>query len=59
MLKEITSDIYHLLHPKIVFFLTSISKDGKPNVMTYAWATPVSKEPPIVVMWKDIGKGCR
>jgi flavin reductase (DIM6/NTAB) family NADH-FMN oxidoreductase RutF len=50
MLKEIKSDIYHLLHPKMAFFLTSISKDGKPNVMTCAWATPVSDEPPIVVV---------
>lgn len=50
MLKEITSDIYHLLHPKMAFFLTSINKDGKPNVMTGAWATPVSEEPPIVIV---------
>ncbi len=50
MLKEIKSEIYHLLHPKIAFFLTSISKDGKPNVMACAWATPVSEEPPIVVV---------
>lgn len=50
MVKEISSDIYHLLHPKMAFFLTSISKDGKPNVMTCAWATPVSEEPPIIVI---------
>lgn len=50
MLKEIKSDIYHLLHPKMAFFLTSISKEGKPNVMACAWATPVSEEPPIIVV---------
>ncbi|MCL4536452.1 MAG: flavin reductase family protein [Nitrospirae bacterium] len=50
MLKEIKSDIYHLMHPKMAFFLTSIAKDGKPNVMACAWATPVSEEPPIVVV---------
>ncbi|MDI6800901.1 MAG: flavin reductase family protein [Thermodesulfovibrionales bacterium] len=50
MLKEIKSDIYHLLHPKMIFLLTSISKDSKPNVMTCAWATPVSEEPPIVIV---------
>ncbi|MCX7793886.1 MAG: flavin reductase family protein [Thermodesulfovibrionales bacterium] len=50
MLKEIKSDIYHLLHPKLAFFLTSISKDGKPNVMACAWATPVSEEPPIAIV---------
>ncbi len=49
-MKEMKSDIYHLLHPKMAFFLTSIAKDGKPNVMACAWATPVSEEPPIVVV---------
>jgi flavin reductase (DIM6/NTAB) family NADH-FMN oxidoreductase RutF len=50
MKKIISSDIYHLLHPKMTFLLTSISKNGKPNVMTCAWATPVSEEPPIVIV---------
>jgi len=50
MLKEITSDIYHLLHPKMAFLLTSMDKSEKPNVMTCAWATPVSEEPPLVVV---------
>lgn len=34
----------------MAFFLTSIAKNGKPNVMTCAWATPVSEEPPVVVV---------
>ena len=50
MLREIKTDIYHLLHPKMAFFLTSLSKKGKPNVMTCAWAMPVSEEPPIVIV---------
>lgn len=50
MLKQIKSNIYHLFHPKMAFFLTSISKKGKPNVMACAWATPVSEEPPIVIV---------
>lgn len=50
MLKEIKSDIYHLLHPKMTFLLTSTSKDGKPNVMSCAWATPASGEPPVVIV---------
>ncbi len=50
MLKQVKSEIYHLLHPKMTFFLTSVSKDGRPNVMTCAWATPVSEEPPIVIV---------
>ncbi len=50
MLREIKSGIYHLLHPKVTFFLTSIDKNGKPNVMTCAWATPAGDEPPIVIV---------
>lgn len=50
MLKQVKSDVYHLLHPKMAFFLTSIGKKGRPNVMTCAWATPVSEEPPIVIV---------
>lgn len=50
MLKQVESDIYHLLHPKMAFFLTSICKNGKPNVMACAWATPVSEEPPVVIV---------
>src|SRR3990170_4604206 len=50
MKKIIKSAIYHLLHPKITFFLTSVDKNGKPNVMTCAWATPVSEEPPVVIV---------
>ncbi len=49
-MKLIKTDIYHLLHPKMAFFLSSVSKAGKPNVMACAWATPVSEEPPIVVV---------
>jgi flavin reductase (DIM6/NTAB) family NADH-FMN oxidoreductase RutF len=48
--KAIPSESYHLLHPKMTFLLTSITKDGKPNVMTCAWATPVSDYPPIVIV---------
>lgn len=50
MLKEVKTDIYHLLHPKVAFFLTSIGRDNRPNVMACAWATPVSEEPPIVIV---------
>lgn len=50
MLKKIKAGFYHLLHPKISFFLTSISKDGRPNVMACAWAMPVSEDPPIIVV---------
>lgn len=50
MLKDAKTDICRLLHPKMAFFLTSISSDARPNVMACAWATPVSEEPPITVV---------
>lgn len=50
MLKNVSNDFYRLLHPKLTFFLTSVDRKGKPNVMTCAWATPVSEEPPMVVV---------
>lgn len=49
-MKEVDSGIYHLLHPKPAFFLTSTSREGRPNVMACAWATPVSEEPPLVIV---------
>lgn len=49
-MQHLKENFYRLLHPKVIFFLTSISKDGKPNVMTCAWATPASEEPPKVIV---------
>lgn len=43
-------DFYKLLHPCITLLIVSISQDGKPNVMTCAWSTPVSEDPPIVAI---------
>ncbi len=49
-MKKIDENFYRLLHPKVVFLLTSISKEGVPNVMACAWATPVSEEPPMIIV---------
>ncbi len=50
MFKEITQDRYHLLHPRMTVFVTSVDKNGKSNVMSCAWSSPVSEEPPIVMI---------
>jgi len=55
MKEEIKKEIYRMLHPKVSLLITSISKTGKPNVMTCAWATPVSEEPPLLLIC--LGKG--
>lgn len=41
---------YKLLHPKIVALITSRSRKGKQNVMSCAWMTPVSVNPPLVLI---------
>lgn len=43
-------DTYKLLHPKIVALITSRSKKGRKNVMACAWMTPVSIEPPLILV---------
>ena len=41
---------YRLLYPMQTILVTCISKDGKPNVMTAVWATPVSFDPPYIAV---------
>jgi len=50
-MKILKEEFYRLLHPKVVFFLTSIGKDGRENVMSCAWASPASEEPPMVIVF--------
>ncbi len=44
----------HLLHPKLTVLVTSISEDENPNIITIAWAMPVSIEPSLLAV--SIGK---
>ncbi|MCX7943881.1 MAG: flavin reductase family protein [Deltaproteobacteria bacterium] len=48
--KVSSSHTYKLLHPKIVALVTSRSRKGKENVMACAWMTPVSVNPPLVLV---------
>jgi len=41
---------YRLLHPKLVVVISSSDEYGRGNVMTAAWAMPVSSAPPMVVV---------
>ncbi|MFQ6064470.1 MAG: flavin reductase family protein [Candidatus Bathyarchaeia archaeon] len=43
-------DIPYLLHPYQATLVTTISKDGKPNVLAIAWIIPVSINPPLIAM---------
>lgn len=50
---DVIDDFFKLLHPCIPLLVVSVSKDGKPNVMTCAWNMPVSEEPPTIALAID------
>jgi flavin reductase (DIM6/NTAB) family NADH-FMN oxidoreductase RutF len=41
---------YRLLHPMHTFLISCVGKAAKPNITTVAWVTPVSNEPPLVMI---------
>ena len=47
---DVMDDFYKLLHPCMTILVVSISRDGKPNVMTCAWNMPVSEDPPMIAV---------
>jgi len=45
--KEISLTSFpYLLHPRNTVLVTTVSRDGKPNVLAVAWITPISVNPP-------------
>ena len=40
--------VYRLMHPRLTILVTSVDGNGKPNIITLAWSTPVSLAPPMV-----------
>jgi len=44
------SSAYRLLHPKLAVLVTCADKTGKANIITLAWAMPVSINPPLLVV---------
>jgi hypothetical protein len=43
-------DIAALLNPRPVVLITCCDRAGMPNVLSVAWTTPVSHEPPIIAV---------
>ena len=41
---------YRLLHPMHTVLVSSKGRNGKPNIITIAWAMPTSADPPIVAI---------
>jgi flavin reductase (DIM6/NTAB) family NADH-FMN oxidoreductase RutF len=48
--KMILSSSYRLLHPMHTVLVSCVSKTGKPNIITLAWAMPTSINPPLVAI---------
>lgn len=44
------SSSYRLLHPMHVVLVSCAGKNGKPNIITLAWAMPTSINPPLVAV---------
>lgn len=42
------SKVYGLLEPGPVVLLTTVSPDGRPNIMAMSWHTMLEFEPPLV-----------
>jgi flavin reductase (DIM6/NTAB) family NADH-FMN oxidoreductase RutF len=41
---------YLLLHPRHTVLVTCVDGEGRPNIITLAWTTPVSFDPPLVAI---------
>lgn len=44
------SSAYKLLHPMHTVLVSCVGKNGKPNIITLAWAMPTSINPPLVAI---------
>ena len=44
------SSAYRLLHPMHTVLVSCMGKNGKPNIITLAWAMPTSINPPLVAI---------
>ncbi|HLN45674.1 MAG TPA: flavin reductase family protein [Candidatus Sulfotelmatobacter sp.] len=41
---------YRLLHPMHTVLVSCVGKEGKPNIITLAWAMPTSSNPPLIAI---------
>ena len=44
------SNAYRLVHPMHTVLVSCVGKNGKPNIITLAWAMPTSINPPLVAV---------
>lgn len=48
--REIKPSEYYTLHPRPTYLIVTVKPDGGFNVMTIAWLTPVSSDPPKIAL---------
>ncbi|MCD6195384.1 MAG: flavin reductase family protein [Staphylothermus sp.] len=48
--KLIDPSEYHVLHPRPAYLIVSRSSSGRLNVMAASWVSPVSEEPPLIIV---------
>ena len=48
--RDVLSAFTRLMHPRQALLVTCVDRDGKPNIIPIAWATPVSVNPPTVAI---------
>lgn len=51
--KSFVGAFHRLLHPRPVVFITSVGKNGKPNIISLAWIILVSKNPLLIAISVD------
>lgn len=52
--KDVSAYFWRITAPHPAALITTISKDGKPNIITVAWVIPTSIKPPLLAI--SIGK---
>ncbi|MCD6300650.1 MAG: flavin reductase family protein [Staphylothermus sp.] len=53
--KQIDPSEYRVLHPRPAYLIVSRNGSGRLNVMAASWVSPVSEEPPLIIV--AIGRG--
>ena len=47
---DVMKAFYRLLHPRPAVLVTCIDKEGRSNTLAISWISPVSREPPMIII---------
>ena len=51
---DVMKHFYRLLHPRPAVLVTCVDSEGRPNALAISWISPVSREPPMIMI--SVGK---